>query len=115
MNMKKLVIPELGEIDFDSAEIMNSLELFFRVRDIPEKLRSQIIARMLESSELQTKRMHKVISACGGDIGKADLQFVPQLRICIRRGCTMQPDSISGRCGRGVMLWTGFTGKAGQI
>ena len=39
---------------------------------------------MLESSELQTKRMHKVISACGGDIGKADLQFVPQLRICIR-------------------------------
>ena len=37
MNMKKLVIPELGEIDFDSAEIMNSLELFFRVRDIPEK------------------------------------------------------------------------------
>ncbi len=84
MKMEKLMIPQLGEIDFDSAEIMNSLELFFHVRDIPEKLQNQIIAQMLESPKQHTKRMHEVISACYGDISKADLQFVPQLYVCVR-------------------------------
>ncbi len=71
---------------------------------------------MLEEPEQHTKRMQEVISACGGDIGKADLQLVPQLYICVREdGIQCSLIVYLEDAGRRVMLWTGFAGKAGQI
>lgn len=84
MKNLELNIPELGRIDFAGAEIMNGVELFIPVHDIPDELEHQIIDRMAASPEKYTKRMHDVMSTCGGDISKADLQIVSQLRICIQ-------------------------------
>lgn len=79
-----LNIPEIGKIDFDGAEIMNGVELFIPVHEMPENLKKQIIDRMAASPEKYTKRMREIMSTCDCDICKLDLRIVPQLRICIR-------------------------------
>lgn len=84
MEKLELNVPELGKIDFDGAEIINGVELFIPVRDIPEELERQIMNQVIRSPENHTKRMREIMSTCGCDIRKADLQLVPQLRIFIQ-------------------------------